>query len=68
LPYPKKQRRLPTVLSLEEVVRLIDAAGNLLQRTVLMILYGTGMRRAEVSQLKVSNIDSQRMIPSCRTR
>ena len=33
LPYPKKQRRLPTVLSLEEVARLIDAAGNLLQRT-----------------------------------
>jgi integrase/recombinase XerD len=62
LPYPKKQRRLPTVLSLEEVARLIDAAGNLLQRTVLMILYGTGMRRTEVSQLKVSHIDSQRMI------
>jgi len=62
LPYPKKQRRLPTVLSLEEVARLIDAAGNLLQHTLLMILYGTGMRRAEVSRLKVSHIDSQRMI------
>ena len=62
LPYPKKQRRLPTVLSLEEVAQLIDAAGNLLQRTVLMILYGTGMRRSEVSQLKVSHVDSQRMI------
>jgi site-specific recombinase XerD len=62
LPYPKKQRRLPTVLSLEEVARLIDAAGNLLQRTLLMILYGTGMRRAEVSRLKVSHVDSQRMI------
>ena len=62
LPYPKKQRRLPTVLSLEEVARLIDAAGNLLQRTLLMILYGTGMRRTEVSQLKVSHVDSQRMI------
>ena len=40
----------------------IDAAGNLQQRTLLMILYGTGMRRAEVSRLKVTDVDSQRMI------
>ena len=62
LPYPKDHRRLPTVLSLEEVTRLIDAAGNLLQRALLMTLYGTGMRRTEVSLLKVSDIDSQRMM------
>jgi integrase/recombinase XerD len=62
LPYPKKQRRLPTVLSLEEVGQLIDAAGNLQQRTLIMLLYGTGMRRAEVSRLKVADVDSRRMI------
>ncbi len=62
LPYPKKQQRLPTVLSLDEVSQLIDAAGNLQQRTVLMILYGTGMRRAEVARLKVADVDSRRMI------
>ena len=62
LPYPKKQRRLPTVLSLDEVARLINAAGNLVQRALLMILYGTGMRRLEVSLLKVSDIDSRRMM------
>lgn len=62
LPYPKDRRRLPTVLSLEEVTRLINAAGNLLQRALLMTLYGTGMRRTEVSLLKVSDIDSQRMM------
>jgi integrase len=62
LPYPKDHRRLPTVLSLEEVTRLINAAGNLLQRALLMTLYGTGMRRTEVSLLKVSDIDSQRMM------
>jgi len=62
LPYPKDHRRLPTVLSLEEVARLINAAGNLLHRTLLMTLYGTGMRRTEVSLLKVSDIDSQRMM------
>jgi integrase/recombinase XerD len=62
LPYPKKQRRLPTVLSLDEVARLVNAAGNLMQRALLMILYGTGMRRMEVSLLKVSDIDSARMM------
>jgi len=65
LPYPrdsKDRRRLPTVLSLDEVARLIDAAGNLMQRTLLMTLYGTGMRRTEVSLLKVSDIDSPRMM------
>jgi integrase len=53
---------LPTVLSLEEVARLIDAAGNLMQRALLMTLYGTGMRRTEVSMLKVRDIDSRRMM------
>jgi site-specific recombinase XerD len=62
LPYPKDRRRLPTVLSLEEVTRLINATGNLQQRALLMTLYGTGMRRTEVSLLKVSDIDSQRMM------
>jgi integrase/recombinase XerD len=62
LPYPKSHRRLPTVLSLEEVGRLIDAAGNLMQRALLMTLYGTGMRRTEVSMLKVRDIDSLRMM------
>ena len=62
LPYPRDQRRLPTVLSLEEVARLIDAAGTLYRRTLLMTLYGTGMRRSELARLRVSDIDSQRMI------
>jgi integrase len=62
LPYPKDQRRLPTVLSLEEVSRLINAAGTLFRRTLLITLYGTGMRRAELARLKVSDIDSQRMM------
>jgi integrase/recombinase XerD len=62
LPYPKDRRRLPTVLSREEVSRLINAAGTLFRRTLLMTLYGTGMRRSEVAHLKVGDIDSQRMI------
>jgi integrase/recombinase XerD len=62
LPYPKRRERLSTVLSLEEVAKLINAAGTLMQRTLLMVLYGTGMRRTEVSLLKVSDIDSSRMM------
>ncbi|HXY13978.1 MAG TPA: tyrosine-type recombinase/integrase [Terriglobales bacterium] len=62
LPYPKDRRRLPTVLSREEISRLIDAAGNLFRRTLLVTLYGTGMRRAELARLKIGDIDSQRMI------
>jgi integrase/recombinase XerD len=62
LPYPQDRRRLPTVLSREEVSQLINAAGTLFRRTLLMTLYGTGMRRSELARLKISDIDSQRMI------
>src|SRR6516165_4182945 len=61
LPYPQDRRRLPTVLSREEVSRLINAAGTLFRRTLLMTLYGTGMRRSELAHVKVGDIDSQRM-------
>jgi integrase/recombinase XerD len=54
--------RLPSVLSQEEVGRLIDSAGNLFHYTVLMTLYATGLRRAELCHLCVSDIDSQRMV------
>jgi integrase/recombinase XerD len=62
LPYPKDRRRLPTVLSREEVSALINSAGTLFRRTLLMTLYGTGMRRSELAHLKIGDIDSQRMI------
>jgi integrase/recombinase XerD len=61
-PYPKKAVHLPTVLSQQEVARLIDAARLPLHRTLLMTLYATGLRRAELAHLKVSDIDSQRMV------
>jgi integrase/recombinase XerD len=60
--YPKRPERLPTVLSQEEVAQLIDSANNLLDYAMLMTLYATGMRRAELTRLKVEDIDSQRMI------
>ncbi len=60
--YPKNPKKLPIILSKEEVRRMIDAATTLLHRTLLMILYSTGVRRAEVTRLKVSDIDSERMV------
>ena len=59
---PKTPQKLPLVLSQEEVKRLIEAAPNLLYRTLLLLLYGTGMRRTEASLLKVSDIESERRV------
>ena len=62
IPFPKRPRPLPTILSQDEVARLIDSAPNLMYRAMLMTMYGTGVRRAELCHLKVADIDSQRMV------
>jgi integrase/recombinase XerD len=62
LPFPKVRKKLPNILSREEVARMIEASSGLFQRTLLTVLYGTGMRRSEVVRLKVADIDSQRMV------
>jgi len=61
-PYPRKTLHMPTILSQEEVARLIDAARPPFHRTLLMALYATGLRRAELARLKVSDVDSKRMV------
>ena len=61
-PYPKAPQRLPLILSVEEMARLIDAADGLYHRTMLMVLYSTGIRSAELLQLQVADIDSRRML------
>src|SRR5512147_2160098 len=50
-PYPKRPDSLPTVLAQDEVARLIDAALTPVHRTVLMLLYSSGLRRAELTRL-----------------
>src|SRR4249919_4273949 len=54
-------RKLPVVLSPEEVARLIDAATGLKYKAALSVAYGAGLRVSEVANLKGSDIDSQRM-------
>jgi integrase/recombinase XerD len=62
IPYPKKRIHLPIIWSPEEVTSLIDAAPIAFYRTILMTLYGTGVRRAECAALKLTDIDSARMV------
>jgi integrase/recombinase XerD len=62
IPFPKSPKRLPIVLSTEEVTQLINSARNLFHRTLLMTLYSTAMRRSELCRLKVTDIDSKRMM------
>src|SRR5499425_24893 len=62
LPFVREPRRLPVVLSPEEVERLLDAAPGLKYKAALSVAYGAGLRASEVISLKVSDIDSTRMI------
>jgi integrase/recombinase XerD len=55
-------RKLPVVLSPEEVARLLDAAPGPKYKAALSVAYGAGLRAAEVVSLKVSDIDSKRMV------
>jgi integrase/recombinase XerD len=55
-------RKLPVVLSVEEVARLLDAAPGLKYKAALSVAYGAGLRATEVVSLKVTDIDSKRMI------
>jgi integrase/recombinase XerD len=62
MPFVREPRRLPIVLSPEEVARLLDAAPGLKYKAALSVAYGAGLRASEVISLKVSDIDSARMV------
>ena len=62
IPYKRRGRRLPVVLSQEEVAALLAAARTLRDRAIMMTLYGCGLRLAEARHLLVSHIDSGRMV------
>src|SRR2546425_7507934 len=62
LPYPKKPRTLPVILSRDEVKALLLAPRHLKHRVILATLYATGVRVSELCQLQGTDIDSQRMV------
>ena len=62
IPYPKRPKHLPTVLSQEEITRLLDATRSLKHRALLMTLYGAGLRVSEACRLTIDDIDSSRMV------
>ena len=58
----KKPRRLPTVLTMDQVWKIICAPDNLKHRLILMTIYAAGLRASEVITLKPEHIDSERML------
>lgn len=62
LPYGKRAKRLPCVLSQDEVRRLLQAVKRPKQRVALATAYATGLRVSEVTRLRVEDIDSERML------
>jgi integrase/recombinase XerD len=60
--FVREPRKLPVVLSPEEVVRLLDAASSLKYQAALSVAYGAGLRVSEVVALKIGDIDSKRMV------
>ncbi len=59
---PKKKRKLPEILSKNEIKKIINATNNLKHKCILSILYSSGLRRSELLNLKLADIDSERML------
>lgn len=63
---PRRTKQLPEVLSQSEALRLVESPKNIKHRTILYILYSTGIRRNELLALRVKDIDSSRMVINIR--
>lgn len=59
---PRRPQKMPEVLSVEEVERMISLTANIKHRAILTVMYSAGLRRMELLQLKPSDIDSERML------
>ncbi len=71
LPYfsidrPRKESKLPNVLSKKDILKILDSTENLKHKCVISILYSAGLRRSEVVNLRITDIDSQRMLIKVR--
>ena len=63
---PKREKKLPTVLSANEVVEMITKTDNLKHKNIIALLYSTGLRRAELLNLKITDIDFDRKVVTVR--
>jgi len=59
---PRKEYKLPKVLSKSEVKSILDSVDNIKHKSILMLIYSSGLRRSELINLKISDIDSERMV------
>ena len=59
--YPRPSTKLPSVMSPEEIMKLIDSVQNIKHRTILVLLYSSGMRVSEIANCKIADIDSKNM-------
>lgn len=62
IPYPKSEKKLPQVLSVDEVQKMFSVSENLKHKTILALLYGCGLRVSELINLQWSHIDRSRKI------
>jgi site-specific recombinase XerD len=62
IPYAKRDKKLPVVLSPREVRRFLDAVRNPKHRAILMVAYSGGLRVSEIAHLRIEDIDSKRMV------
>jgi site-specific recombinase XerD len=62
IPYPHRERHLPVVLSVDELVAFLAAIRSLRDRVILTVLYSAGIRLGEVCRLRLDDIDSSRML------
>lgn len=66
IPFTRKQQKLPSILSQQEVAQLLIAPNHLKTRALLMLIYSAGLRRSEAAHLLVSDVDSERMTITIR--
>jgi integrase/recombinase XerD len=59
--YPRPSSKLPPVMSAQQIRTLIDSIKNIKHRTIVMLLYSTGMRLSEIAHLRINDIDSKNM-------
>lgn len=57
---PKREQKLPTVLNISEVFKIIESINNLKHRTLIMLIYSAGLRVSEAARLRIEDIDSKR--------